>query len=134
MATDDIAIVERLLAAYNRADAEAALVLLHEDVEFRSVAASAGGGPRVYRGHDGIRAYFADIAALWEEMVVTPVRLSTAGDAVVVLGRVYARGPAGIVDSPASWVWKVRDGRVLSGQVFADERAALAALGLTAGA
>jgi ketosteroid isomerase-like protein len=132
MAAEDIATVKRVFAAYNRADVEAALVLLDDDVEFRSVAASTGGGPRVYRGHDGIRAYFADIAALWDEMVITPVKLSTAGDAVVVLGRVYARGAGGIVDSPASWVWKLRDGKVVSGQVFADERAALAALGLTA--
>ena len=49
---------------------------------------------------------------------------------MVVTGRVYAWGLGRVVDTPAGWLWRLRDGRVVEGRVFDNEQDALAAGGL----
>ena len=48
------------------------------------------------------------------------------GDCVLVRGRVYARSrELGIRDVPVAWIWEVRDGRFVRGEVFPDPEQAV---------
>jgi hypothetical protein len=87
-----------------------------------------------YTGHEGLRLYFADVAAVWEELLVTPQRVRSHEDVILVTGRVYARGRVhGIRDLPAAWVWR-REGDLLREvTVYAGLEDALAAVKLNEG-
>lgn len=51
---------------------------------------------------------------------------------MVVLGRIHGRGKLSELEmeTPAAWVWKVRDGRVMYMRVYLDKSEALEAVGL----
>jgi hypothetical protein len=49
---------------------------------------------------------------------------------VVCVGRVYAWGVGRVIDAPAGWVWRLRQGRLVEGHVYDTRREALAAGGL----
>jgi len=118
--------VKAMYAAFARRDLEGALAFLDPDVEFEPFATSQlAHHVGSYRGHDGARSYFADVAAVWDSFAVHPDDYRAAGDSVVVFGRVVARGSVAEVNSSVIWVWKLRDGRVISGRVFPTEGDAL---------
>jgi hypothetical protein len=47
------------------------------------------------------------------------------GDCVVTLGRIRARGGGMVIDRPAGWVWRFRDGKLAWGRVYASHEEAL---------
>jgi ketosteroid isomerase-like protein len=66
-------------------------------------------------------AYLGDVAAIWEELLVRATQVDSVGDQLVVRGRVYVRSrERGIRDLPAAWLWEVREGRFVRGEVFTD--------------
>lgn len=121
-------LVERLFAAFNRRDGDEIVALCDEELEFFPVVtAEAVGRDASYVGPDGLRAYLADVAAVWEELLITPSELQSRGDTLLVRGRVYARSrEQGIRDLPAAWIWQVGEGRFLRGEVFPDPEQATA--------
>jgi ketosteroid isomerase-like protein len=122
-------IAKRLFDAFNRRDFEVALQLLHPEIVFQPVSGAVLHDGQPYRGHDGMRRYFADVQEHWHELRVTPVHIRAAGDAVVALGQTSGRGAAGpLTDAPTTWVFKFKDGLVAQIQVFSDERLARQAL------
>lgn len=125
------AIAQRLFDAFNARDLDAALSLLHPDVVFEPVSGAVLNDGEPYRGHAGMRCYFADVQAHWRELTVNPVHLREAGDAVVALGHASGASAAGSLrDAPTTWVFKFDAGLVAHIQVFSDERLAREALGL----
>ena len=74
-----------------------------------------------YRGHDGMRQYFRDVASVWEELRLTPREFRTSNDLLLVTGRVSARSRSRTVTGSTGWIWRVRDGQVVYvGYVRAD--------------
>ena len=74
-----------------------------------------------YVGADGLRSYLDDVAAVWEELLITPQEVEQHERILLVRGRVYVRSHSlGIRDLPTGWIWELRDGRFTSGQVFID--------------
>lgn len=131
MAASKTEIVQRLFDAFNARDLEVALLLLHPNVVFEPVSGAVLNDGEPYRGHAGMRHYFADVREHWRELTVDPVHLRGAGDAVVALGHVSGSSAAGSLrDAPTTWVFKFDAGLVLHIQVFSDERLARRALGL----
>ncbi len=124
-----VAVVKAAFAAFARGDVEAALVHVAPDAELRPPGTSVASGVEVYRGHDGIRRYFADVARVWPEgLHLEPVSFRAVAGSVVVFGRVHGSSPQlGAVDDEVVWVWKLRDGLLVSGQIFPTRRAAIAA-------
>jgi ketosteroid isomerase-like protein len=113
--------VERLFDAFNRRDADEIVALCDEEMEFFAVTAAEAGRGEPYVGTDGLRAYLDDVATIWEELLVTPKQVEQRGDSLFVRGRVYLRSRAlGIRDMPTAWIWDLRDGRFIRGQVFVD--------------
>jgi len=122
-------IVRRAFDAFSRRDLAALLAIADPDVEFMPATARVAGRGGPYRGHEGLRTYLADVARVWEELRSEPDEFLEVGDVVVCTGRVYAWGVGRVIDAPAGWVWRLRDGLVVEGHVYETRRAAYEAVG-----
>ena len=129
-----IELTEAMFEAFTARDLEAMVALLDPQLVFLPVGtARLTGIDAPYRGHDGIRRYFADVDRVWQELRVIPQSYEVTGELVLVTGRVYARDrQGGVIDSPAGWLWLIEGQRFKRGQVFDDpdqaRQAAAAAL------
>jgi ketosteroid isomerase-like protein len=126
---ENIELVRRAFEAFNARDLEALLEAVHSEIEFLPVTRALANEGRPYRGHDGIRKYFRDVAEVWQELRVTPRTYVELGDHVAAYGRVYGRATDGtVVDSPADWIWTIRDRKILWACVYAKRDEALRAI------
>lgn len=125
MADDHEALVGRLYNAFNQRDEETIVALCSPRMEFFAVTAEEVGRGAPYVGPDGLRDYLADVAQVWEELLITASRLERRDERILVIGRVYVRNrELGIRDMPVAWIWAVEGGLFVRGEVFADpERA-----------
>jgi ketosteroid isomerase-like protein len=90
--------------------------------------------PELLRGHAQIRDFFERHAEPWQEFRWEPSELHDAGDEVVALGEIYARGrEAGIeVRAPYAHRFTFRDDHLVRGQEYlTDPRRALKDAGLS---
>jgi ketosteroid isomerase-like protein len=111
-------VVQAVFAAFAERDFERVLDLVHPEFEFTTVTSDYAGRTEPYRGHDGMRQYFRDVAVVWDDLRLTPREFREMGDSIVVTGRVSARSPARIVEGSTGWVFRVADGRVTYGRVY----------------
>ena len=123
-----VAVVERLYACFNERDEEGIVALCDEEMEFYPVVtAEAIGRDAPYNGRAGLHDYLSDVATVWEELQITPSLIECRRDSLLVRGRAYARSrELGIRDVPVAWIWEVREGRVVRGEVFPDPEEAVA--------
>ena len=118
-----------MFAAFADRDLAAMLPEMDAAVEFLPVTANLTTGGVPYRGHDGIARYLEDVARVWPELRLFPEEMRDLGQVVVVLGRVVARGGGMILDRPTGWVFTLRDGKIVRGDVYGSHEEALAAAG-----
>jgi uncharacterized protein len=123
----DIEVVKAAFAAFAARDLDAVLALAAPDVEFLAVTGEHAGRTEPYRGHDGMRAYFRDVASVWEELRLTPREFRGSGDTILVTGRVSARSRSRTVSGSTGWIWRVRDGKIAYVRVYASAADATAA-------
>lgn len=127
MGEDHKALVERLFKAFNQRDAEEIAELCSEQMRFVAVTGEEAGRESPYSGPEGLHDYFADVEQIWEELQITPSSVERRGERLLVVGRVYLRSrKLGIRDMPVAWIWELRDGLFVHGQVFVDPEAAVA--------
>jgi ketosteroid isomerase-like protein len=128
VAHTDVMVVKAVFAAFAERDVERVVELIDPDVEFTAMTSDFAGRTEPYRGHEGIKEYFRDVSRVWDELRLTPREYRQVGDVVLVTGRVSARSASRFVDGSTGWIWRVRDGRVVYGRVYASaaeaERAA----------
>ena len=124
----DIEVVKASFAAFAARDLEAVLALSAPDVEFIAVTGEHAGRTEPYRGHDGLRQYFRDVAAVWEELRLTPREFRAAGDRILVTGRVSARSRSRTVTGSTGWIWRVDNGKVTHVHVYPSAADAIAAM------
>jgi ketosteroid isomerase-like protein len=124
----DIEVVKATFAAFAARDLEGVLALADPDIEFIAVTGEQAGRTDPYRGHDGMRQYFRDVAEVWEELRLTPRDFRTSGDRILVTGRVSARSRRRTVTGSTGWIWRVRDGKVTYVRVYDSAADAIAAL------
>jgi ketosteroid isomerase-like protein len=127
MGDDRALLIERLFDAFNKRDAAAIFAACEDEMEFfPAVTAEAVGRTAPYVGPAGLRDYLADVAKVWEELLITPSEVERRGNRLLVRGRVYARSrELGIRDMPAAWIWEVRESRFVRGEVFPDPEEAV---------
>lgn len=130
MPGSNVELVQRAFKAFDDRDLEAALDVMHPDLEFLPVTANLTTGGMPYRGHAGLARYMEDIASVWSELRIYPREFRETGDCVVALGRIHARGGGMIIDRPIGWVWRLRDGKIGWIRVFGSQEEALEAAGL----
>jgi ketosteroid isomerase-like protein len=121
---DNVEVVTRLLAAFSRRDAEEMVALLDPEMLFEP-APTAARPHRTYVGHAGMRDYLRDVGETWERLEVTIQEYRQAGDYVLVFGRIYAAAAGSVADDPATFVWRLDEGRVVWGKVFRNREEAL---------
>ena len=116
MATSDSErIVRDLFAAFAARDADAALALLHPEVElWAQPTAELTRRAERYRGHDGFRLYLRDVDRVWESFDVEQHDFRVAAGGVVCFGAAEgrARGSDVVQRLPVIWVFRLRDGLV----------------------
>ena len=128
MGRSDIDVVREVYAAFAARDAERVEAVLDPDVVFIAVTGGIIGRTEPYRGHEGMREYFRDVARVWEELVLSPREFEEIGDAILVTGRVSARSPSRMISGSTGWVWRVRNGLVVYVRVYASAAEARAAV------
>lgn len=131
MSPENVDIVRGLPEVFNRRDIPAMLALLDPDVEWIPIMATLEG--RVYRGHDGVCQWIEDLGTDWEYFETYTEEWHDLGDRVLAFGRWRARGRASGIElenEPASWLWDVRDGKIVRLQTFTDRTEAIEAAGL----
>ena len=124
----DIEVVKASFAAFAARDVQAVLALSDPDIELTAVTGAHAGRTDPYRGHDGMRQYFRDVAEVWEELRLTPREFREEGDLVLVTGKVSARSRSRTVTGSTGWIWRVRNGKVTFVRVYASAADATAAL------
>jgi ketosteroid isomerase-like protein len=122
--------MQRWLDAYNRRDLEELLALHDADAEFRSIFVAV---EPVFRGHEGLRAYFESLDDAYEHFRLVPIEFIDAGAAALWAGRVEWRGresgAAGATEITVV-LW-LKAGKVFRTETFTDRTQALDAAGLT---
>jgi ketosteroid isomerase-like protein len=87
-------------------------------------------GAQVFRGRAGLKRWVDSTREVWDEWRFEPERFLDAGDQVVVLVRVVARGGSSGVslDRETAHLWILRDRRATRCEVYLDRSEALEAV------
>src|SRR5437867_3107044 len=85
MSQENVEIVRRCYEAFNRGDFDAAMEVVHPEIEF----VLPGGGPPL-TGKEAVRVWMEPDA--FEEVEIEPLEFTVNGDRVLVRTRVRARG------------------------------------------
>jgi ketosteroid isomerase-like protein len=114
MPHENVVLIRRMYEAWNSGDMAALAEVFHPEVEVRP-AMSTFMTSTVYRGHDGIAAWFAETNEPWADLQAVPQRFIESGERIVVLVGLQARVPGGRVDIEAeiAHVVTIRDGRIV---------------------
>jgi ketosteroid isomerase-like protein len=120
-------VVKAVIAAFAERDLEGVLAHASTDIEFSAATGDHAGRTGPYRGHDGLRQYFRDVAQVWDDLRVVPGEFRQSGDSILVTGRVSARSPARIVAGSTGWIWRVVGGLVVYARVYPSAADAMAA-------
>jgi ketosteroid isomerase-like protein len=122
----NVQLVRRLFRLRSAGDIDETLAFFAEDAENRPITTD-----RVLRGREEIRAFLEDTAASGTVLEPSTFRFE-ANDAgqVAVFGRLRMRGPDGIKDVPAAWIYTVNeDGKVTRAEGYRSAAEAEAAFG-----
>jgi ketosteroid isomerase-like protein len=134
MSQQNVEIAKRCIDAFNATDVDAFTALTSADFEWSPSMVAIEG--QLFRGSDGIRAYFASLSDAWEEFLILPDSFRDPTDLVIMLGRLRGRGKnSGVpVDASLGIVFDLRDGKIARIRGYLDHGEALRAAGLGGGA
>jgi ketosteroid isomerase-like protein len=121
--------LRRFAEAVTLGDVDAAIAVCDPEVEFLSILAIGG---RAYKGHDGIRQYFDDVASAWSDWTVDVERVLAGADgrvAIVMTMSGRGRESAAEFSERTGHVWTLRNGKLLRNQPFRDPDQVLAEVG-----
>jgi ketosteroid isomerase-like protein len=133
MSAENVQIVRRAFEAYARGDVESLLTLLDPGVEVRSLMTEAE--RTTYRGHRGVREWFAAVVDVFPDWRPNPKRIHASGTVVVVAFHVTAiAARSGVSIDQTYWqAARLRDGKIVAFGFFRSEAEALEAFGLGQG-
>jgi ketosteroid isomerase-like protein len=133
MATQDVELITRLYRAWNDGDMAALREVFDAEVEVRP-ALSTFMASAVYRGHEGVAAWYADTYEPWSELRAEPQRFVHAGERTAVVVGLQARVEGGHVevDGEVGHVITIRDGMIVRLDGYEEAEEALAAVGALA--
>lgn len=113
-----IGVVRAIYDAFARRDLDEALTHTSPDVEFLPHGtATRVGRTEPYRGHAGIREYFADTERVWRDLRIVADDFRATAGGVIVFGHVEGETAEGRLQRQVVWVWQVRDGLAVSMRV-----------------
>jgi ketosteroid isomerase-like protein len=132
MSQENVELAGQVMEALSRRDLPRLIALADPDIEWHSFFAELGEGG-VYHGHAGTRRYMSDLTDAWEIVRADVDKGIGVGDVALLVGRIHYRGRgSGIeTESPAGWMLKFRDGKVVRFRAFRDPEKALEVVGLS---
>ncbi len=131
MSEENVEIVQRHVAAYNRRDFEALRELSHPELEV-DWSASRGLEAGVYRGLEEALCFYQGFLDMFEQVDVEPNRLIKSGDSVIVPNTAYVRGRDGIETvARSALIFEVRGGLIARICLYQEMHEALEAAGLS---
>jgi ketosteroid isomerase-like protein len=109
--TGEVDTVRAIYDAFAARDLDRALEHIDPECEIHlEGTARMAGRTEPYRGHAGMREYFADVGRLWEELSVRADDIRVVPGSVFVLGTVSGRREGVEIRRAAVWTWRLRDG------------------------
>ena len=131
MKGSDADLITRMLHEWNEGDVDALVQAFDPEVEVRP-ALSTFLASMVYRGHEGVRTWYAETNEPWAQLQAEAERFIEAGDRTIVIVALHARVPGGEIDVAAriAHVVTVRGGRIVRLDGYDEPLKALAAVGL----
>jgi ketosteroid isomerase-like protein len=133
MSGENVEVVRRGVAAFERGDMEALLQLADEDIVITQVS-DVPGIPAQQHGHRGVLEAFEVWPEQWDDFRIEILRIAAApGGKVIATVRTRGRGKqSGVeVDMEFSFVFAFRDAKITEWQLFVREAEALEAAGLS---
>ena len=114
MTTDNLALVEAALDAYNRRDHPRLCELMTEDVDLQPPVSWLTG--HAYRGHQGIAEWLRDLEESFSFAQISPLELTDMGDRVLAITRFEVQGHESRVSfgSELGLVLGIEGGRISS--------------------
>jgi ketosteroid isomerase-like protein len=130
MSQENVEVARGIVQAFNDGDVEALLPAVHPDIVFIPRRAPVQGA---YRGHGGLREFFADNAESFDMFHVVTEEVRDTGDCVVGIGTLRVRGKGSGVEVvvPTATVLTFAKGKVVRFEEFGDRAKALEAAGLS---
>jgi ketosteroid isomerase-like protein len=129
MAQENAEIAKRAIDAFNRIDVDAFTELTTADFEWSPSMVAIES--EIFRGSEGIAAYFASLGNAWKEFLILPGTFREAGDVVIMLGGLRGRGRNSdvTVDASLGMVFDLRGRKIARIRGFLDHAEALRAAG-----
>ena len=130
MGQENVKLAREVMGALSNGDFARLVDLTDPEVEWRSFFALGEEG--VYRGLDWMRQYVDDLTDAWEVVRADVDDVVGVGNVVLLVGRIHYRGKgSGAEDeTPAGWMLKFRDGKVIRFRAFREPEHALETAGL----
>jgi ketosteroid isomerase-like protein len=123
-----VELTRRAFQAFQDRDLDDLLAMMADDVEAFPLLAGMEGG---YRGHDGIRSWWASLLGTFPDFRAEIVELRDLGDSTLAVLRIRGHGVGS--DTPVdatSWqVSQFRHGKCIGWHLYTSEREALEAVG-----
>src|SRR5215212_2125182 len=112
--TSEVEVVRAIYDAFADRDLERALEHVHPECEIVLEGTMRRAGRREpYRGHEGMREYFADVLHVWEELDIHAHDFRVVPGSVVVMGHVTGRVDGHEVRRAAVWTWRLSGTRAI---------------------
>ena len=130
MSQETLELVRTVLGGWARGDFRAGSDVLAADFEWKQRPDAVE--PGSHRGAS-VGTALRQLFGVWENYRIEAEEYIDAGDGIVVVGRVRgtARGSGLELDQDVFQLWRARDCKLISVEVFRDRAAALAAVGLS---
>ncbi|MGA8925426.1 MAG: nuclear transport factor 2 family protein [Solirubrobacterales bacterium] len=107
MSQENVALFRKAIDCYNRRDLESMLQMWHPEAEWYPFTAQVEGDD-AYHGHEGLRRWWANVDATFEEIEASVEEVRDLGDTVLALGRLRARFRSGVaLDSEIGWLTRL---------------------------
>ena len=129
MSQENVNAWRELVRAGNERDLDRLLSYMDEDVEWIAARSAMEGA---YRGHAGIRAFFADTDESFEVFRLELEETRDLGEQVLAIGMIRVRGTGSGVETeiPMAGIATYRAGKLVRWEDFRDRERALEAAGL----
>jgi ketosteroid isomerase-like protein len=120
------AVIRRAYRAFAARDTSALGEIAHAEIEIRAVTGALARDGHPYVGLEGVAEYIRDVGEVWDELELLPAEFHDLdSERTLVFGRVRARRGSTLIDSANAWLWRLRDGKVLSAEVYGDAESAI---------
>jgi ketosteroid isomerase-like protein len=136
MSRKNVEVVRQAVEANHSDDLAAAidthLALSDPDIEFRSVLTAVE--VEVYRGHNGVRSYFSDLAASWQEWrnhLEETIDVEPGTVVATIRFNAIGKDSSAAVETHLTVVFALSEGKFLRVHTYRTRAEALEAVGLT---